>query len=77
MRRRFPLSRQHLKELERLFHAYDFDKSGTIDMDEMRTLLKDVDNKMTALPAVCPSLFFLFLNGTMYSSSNLLDCAGC
>ncbi|CAO3592042.1 unnamed protein product [Absidia cylindrospora] len=49
--RRYPLTKQHLGRLVDTFEAYDKDKNGLLDMDEMHTLLHDVDNKMTNLPA--------------------------
>lgn len=35
-----------------MFEKYDKDHNGLLDMDEMRTLLQDIDSKMTNLPAV-------------------------
>lgn len=52
MRRRFPLTERHLTKLENLFEKYDTDQSGTLDINEMRAMLKDIDSKMTHLPAV-------------------------
>ncbi|KAI8081474.1 pyridine nucleotide-disulfide oxidoreductase-domain-containing protein [Halteromyces radiatus] len=49
--RRYPLTKQHLGQLVEMFDTYDKDKNGLLDMDEMRTLLQDVDSKMTHLPA--------------------------
>ncbi|KAI8371367.1 pyridine nucleotide-disulfide oxidoreductase-domain-containing protein [Radiomyces spectabilis] len=51
MRTRFPLTQQHLGKLMQLFKTYDADNSGTLDIDEMRKMLKDIDSKMTNLPA--------------------------
>lgn len=50
--RRFPLTKQHLGKLVEMFETYDKDHNGLLDMDEMRTLLHDIDSKMTNLPAV-------------------------
>jgi NADH dehydrogenase len=35
-----------------MFEKYDKDKSGSLDLSEMKTMLKDIDSKMTHLPAV-------------------------
>ncbi|KAF7725711.1 hypothetical protein EC973_009428 [Apophysomyces ossiformis] len=51
MRKRFPLTEEHLTNLERLFSKYDFDKSGTLELEEMESMLKDIDSTMTDLPA--------------------------
>ena len=57
MRKQFPFTQQHLGKMVTMFHEYDVDKSGTIEMDEMRQMLSDIDKKMTQLPAV--GCFFL------------------
>lgn len=51
VRKRFPQAADHLKRLDRLFHAYDKDQSGTLDFGELRELLMQIDNKLTSLPA--------------------------
>lgn len=48
---RFPQASDHLKRLDRLFEQYDKDKSGTLDFGELNELLKQIDSKMTSLPA--------------------------
>lgn len=50
--RRFPLTKQHIGRMVDMFETYDKDRNGLLDMDEMYTLLHDVDKKMTNLPAV-------------------------
>lgn len=52
MRKQFPFSRQHIGELVKMFETYDVDKSGTLDIKEMRQMLMDIDKKMTHYPAV-------------------------
>lgn len=52
MQRRFPLTEQYLKELVDTFRKYDADKSDSLDITEMRAMLRDVESKMTHLPAV-------------------------
>ncbi|KAI8340440.1 pyridine nucleotide-disulfide oxidoreductase-domain-containing protein [Chlamydoabsidia padenii] len=49
--RRFPLTRQHIGRMVDMFEAYDEDRNGLLDMNEMYALLHDVDKKMTNLPA--------------------------
>lgn len=59
MRSKYPLIGQHLTSMEKMFHKYDADKNGILDLKELGTMLKDIDAKMTALPAVSsPSSLF-------------------
>lgn len=51
VRSRFPQAADHLKRLDRLFEAYDKDKSGTLDFGELQELLRQIDTKLTTLPA--------------------------
>lgn len=51
VRKRFPQAADHLKRLDKLFEAYDKDRSGTLDFGEMRELLMQIDSKLTSLPA--------------------------
>jgi len=51
VQKRFPQSRDHLKRLDKLFEQYDKDKSGTLDFGELQELLRQIDNKLTSLPA--------------------------
>jgi NADH dehydrogenase len=48
---RFPQAGDHLRRLDKLFHQYDVDKSGTLDFGELRELLLQIDTKLTSLPA--------------------------
>ncbi|GAB7361748.1 hypothetical protein MBLNU230_g1794t1 [Neophaeotheca triangularis] len=48
---RFPQAADHLRRLDKLFDAYDKDKSGTLDFGELSELLKQIDSKLTSLPA--------------------------
>lgn len=48
---RFPQAADHLRRLDRLFEQYDKDKSGRLDFGELRELLKQIDSKLTSLPA--------------------------
>jgi NADH dehydrogenase len=51
VKQRFPQAVGHLKRLDKLFQEYDKDQSGTLDFGELRELLKQIDNKLTSLPA--------------------------
>ncbi|KAI9827213.1 MAG: hypothetical protein M1832_005351 [Thelocarpon impressellum] len=51
VKKRFPQASDHLRRLDRLFEAYDKDKSGTLDFFELGELLQQIDNKLTSLPA--------------------------
>merc|ERR1712000_663074 len=51
VRGRFPQAADHLKRLDKLFEQCDSDKSGTLDFGELSELLKQIDAKMTSLPA--------------------------
>lgn len=48
---RFPQATDHLRRLGKLFEDYDKDKSGTLDFGELNELLKQIDSKLTSLPA--------------------------
>ncbi|KAI1336612.1 hypothetical protein F5Y15DRAFT_197606 [Xylariaceae sp. FL0016] len=51
VRRKFPQAVGHLKRLDKLFQQFDKDQSGTLDFGELRELLKQIDSKLTSLPA--------------------------
>ncbi|KAG2228211.1 hypothetical protein INT45_011003 [Circinella minor] len=51
IKRKFPLTRQHCEKLERAFEKYDLDHSGTIEIQELAKFLRDIDKKVTQLPA--------------------------
>ena len=51
VRKRFPQAVGHLRRLDKLFREYDKDQSGTLDFGELRELLKQIDCKLTSLPA--------------------------
>lgn len=51
VKKRFPQAVAHLRRLDRLFQEFDKDHSGTLDFDELRELLKQIDSKLTSLPA--------------------------
>ena len=48
---RFPQANDHLRRLDKLFEQYDKDKNGTLDIGELSELLKQIDSKLTSLPA--------------------------
>ncbi|KAK2060180.1 hypothetical protein LY76DRAFT_644930 [Colletotrichum caudatum] len=51
VKKRFPQAISHLKRLDKLFEQFDKDQSGTLDFGELRELLKQIDSKLTSLPA--------------------------
>ncbi|KAL2145671.1 hypothetical protein VTI28DRAFT_6546 [Corynascus sepedonium] len=51
VKKRFPQAVGHLKRLDKLFAEYDRDQSGTLDFGELRELLRQIDSKLTSLPA--------------------------
>ncbi|KAK7417084.1 hypothetical protein QQX98_004845 [Neonectria punicea] len=51
VKRRFPQAVSHLKRLDKLFMEFDKDESGTLDFGELRELLRQIDSKLTSLPA--------------------------
>jgi NADH:ubiquinone reductase (H+-translocating) len=51
VRERFPQAVAHLRRLDKLFEAYDSDRSGTLDFCELHELLVQIDTKLTSLPA--------------------------
>ncbi|OAX83910.1 hypothetical protein ACJ72_01723 [Emergomyces africanus] len=51
VKKRFPQASSHLRRVDRLFEQYDKDRSGTLDFDELRELLLQIDSKLTSLPA--------------------------
>lgn len=51
VKRKFPQATSHLKRLDKLFAEFDKDQSGTLDFGELRELLKQIDSKLTSLPA--------------------------
>lgn len=51
VRTRFPQASSQLKRLDKLFEQYDRDQSGSLDFGELHELLRQIDNKLTSLPA--------------------------
>ncbi|KAI9662688.1 MAG: hypothetical protein M1831_002731 [Alyxoria varia] len=51
VRAQFPQASQHLRRLDKLFEQYDADHNGRLDFGELSELLKQVDSKLTSLPA--------------------------
>lgn len=51
VRKRFPQAAAQLRRLDKLFEEFDVDHSGTLDFNELREMLKQIDGKLTALPA--------------------------
>lgn len=51
VKKRFPQAAAQLKRLDRLFERHDKDRSGRLDFDELHELLRQIDSKLTSLPA--------------------------
>ena len=51
VKKSFPQATNHLKRLDKLFEQYDKDHSGTLDFEELLELLRQIDSKLTSLPA--------------------------
>jgi NADH dehydrogenase len=51
VRHRFPQAADHLRRLDQLFEQYDTDKNGRLDFGELLELLRQIDRKLTTLPA--------------------------
>ncbi|CAG8480898.1 9047_t:CDS:10 [Cetraspora pellucida] len=51
IKRKYPLTANHLKRADQLFDRYDVDKSGTLELDELRSMFEDIDKKVTSLPS--------------------------
>ncbi|KAJ9298451.1 hypothetical protein DTO271G3_3418 [Paecilomyces variotii] len=51
VKKRFPQASSHLRRVDKLFEEYDKDQSGTLDFGELHELLRQIDSKLTSLPA--------------------------
>ncbi|CAE6427992.1 unnamed protein product [Rhizoctonia solani] len=51
IRKKFPMTDQHIAKLRDLFDAYDKDHDGSLGLNELVVLLEELGNKITALPA--------------------------
>ncbi|KAL1868639.1 hypothetical protein Plec18167_008231 [Paecilomyces lecythidis] len=51
VKKRFPQASNHLRRVDKLFEEYDKDQSGTLDFGELHELLRQIDSKLTSLPA--------------------------
>lgn len=51
VKKRFPQAASHLRRVDKLFEEYDKDQSGTLDFGELHELLRQIDSKLTTLPA--------------------------
>jgi len=51
VKKQFPQAIAHLKRLDKLFEEFDKDQSGTLDFGELRELLRQIDSRLTSLPA--------------------------
>lgn len=49
--KKYPQTREHFGKLSDVFDNYDIDHSGTLSMDELAVMFKEVQSKVTSLPA--------------------------
>ncbi|RHZ44802.1 hypothetical protein Glove_709g64 [Diversispora epigaea] len=47
----YPITSNHLRKANDLFEEFDKDKSGTLELNELRDMLENIDKKLTSLPA--------------------------
>lgn len=43
----------HLEKVRDMFERYDIDRDDSLTINEVATLLSELGNKITSLPAVC------------------------
>lgn len=51
IKRMMPMSEMHLDRVKELFELYDQDKDESLTLNELATMLQDISNKITTLPA--------------------------
>lgn len=51
IKKRIPMSEEHLERVRELFDLYDSDKDNSLNLNELAVLLQEIGNKITALPA--------------------------
>ncbi|KAF9792776.1 mitochondrial NADH dehydrogenase [Thelephora terrestris] len=51
IKRMMPMSEMHLDRVKELFELYDKDKDESLTLEELATMLQDIGNKITTLPA--------------------------
>lgn len=51
IKKRIPMSEDHLSRVRELFDLYDSDSDNTLSLNELAVLLQEIGNKITALPA--------------------------
>ncbi|KAJ3542048.1 hypothetical protein NM688_g6013 [Phlebia brevispora] len=51
IKKRIPMSEEHLSRVRELFDLYDSDSDNTLSLNELAVLLQEIGNKITALPA--------------------------
>ena len=52
IKHKIPMSEGHLSQVRELFNLYDKDQDDSLTLNELATLLQELGNKITALPAV-------------------------
>ncbi|KAH7107705.1 nucleotide-binding domain-containing protein [Auriculariales sp. MPI-PUGE-AT-0066] len=51
IKKKLPMTAQHLSEIRELFHRFDVDKDSSLGLNELALLLQELDRKLTSLPA--------------------------
>ncbi|KAF8629995.1 hypothetical protein AX15_003166 [Amanita polypyramis BW_CC] len=51
IKKRIPMSEKYLNKVKDLFERYDTDKDNSLSLNELLTLMQDIGNKITSLPA--------------------------
>ena len=51
IKHKIPMSESHLSQVRELFNLYDKDQDDSLTLNELATLLQELGNKITALPA--------------------------
>ena len=51
IKKRIPMSEEHLSRVRELFDLYDSDADNSLNLNELAVLLQEIGNKITALPA--------------------------
>jgi hypothetical protein len=56
----------HLEKVRDMFERYDIDHDDSLTINEVATLLAELGNKITSLPAVCSSSRFTAYTDILY-----------
>jgi Ca2+-binding EF-hand superfamily protein len=56
----------HLNEVRDMFERYDIDHDDSLTINEVATLLAELSNKITSLPAVCAMTKFVLITDARF-----------